>query len=100
MIPENYQRARRMNAYTVEAIREHRATPGVDGKYVVVLGAAHVGLHQAPPGLPVAPGVSESLGVPGVAFRRPEQAAEGAGTYVPVADPLKFRQIPQRPVVA
>ncbi|GAA1198560.1 hypothetical protein GCM10009664_73510 [Kitasatospora gansuensis] len=100
VIPENYQRARRMNAYTVEAIREHRATPGVDGKYVVVLGAAHVGLHQAPPGLPVAPGVSESLGVPGVAFRRPEQAAEGAGTYVPVADPLKFRQIPQRPVVA
>ncbi len=97
---ENYQRARRMNAYTVEAIRDHQALLGDGAKYVVVLGAAHVGQHDAPPGLPVAPGVSESLGVPGVAFDRRTDGPEGAGGQRDVALPLKFHQIRQRPPVA
>ncbi|AUG76703.1 hypothetical protein CFP65_1829 [Kitasatospora sp. MMS16-BH015] len=91
--PEAYERARRMNAYAVEAIRERQAELPDDAKYLVVVGSAHVGQHAAPSGRPAAPGIAESLGLPGLGFRR-----QGDGSsQEPVADPLRFRQIPPRP---
>ncbi|WP_282203175.1 toxin glutamine deamidase domain-containing protein [Kitasatospora fiedleri] len=67
--PNLYQRARRMNAYAHEVINTHRAEPGTAGRYLVVVGAHHVGTHPAPPGRPPAPGIADTLGIPGVRFR-------------------------------
>jgi hypothetical protein len=97
---DNHRRAVMLNTYAEQAVRQDRATqagqPGGSGKYLMQIGASHVGGHTntgaasqvGSVALPNQfPGVDELLGVPGVSL---EESYDG-GRHLRTIQPPRGR---------
>ncbi|RAJ29826.1 papain fold toxin 1 (glutamine deamidase) of polymorphic toxin system [Kitasatospora sp. SolWspMP-SS2h] len=88
-----YFRVRRMNAYSYEAIRNHRGDATGDEKYIVVVGSSHAGNYTGPEGRPDVRGMSQTLGIPGVRFIRQQDQVGARRTVVSL--PPRMEQTPE-----
>ncbi|MGW4813537.1 toxin glutamine deamidase domain-containing protein, partial [Kitasatospora cineracea] len=97
-----YHRARRMNAYAHEVIETRQTAlaagqqgaAGPGSKYVVLVGSSHVGVHPGVGNLPEVNGLVQTLGLPGVQFRRRPPQADETGVLSVVAEPYRMEQVP------